>query len=319
MKIVKVIHENEQNVQPIRFDNFEDLLDKFKAGERKTLKHIDNFFTNGGYKYIVPNVTKSEMESIDNAFNNPVAEDGLAVMDICYQDFEPEEAMRILKKGNSFWFRQGAVMAMTELLDLYRESTPEETISLTQAKEKYPLTNNLSIGTYALHPYASNKLVKIESYHKSLSLEKDDELVVLLGKMGAKKVVIREVGSKSSMSSGEAGFHGLSWGVEAQGNAATVTNNSRELIVEFEGNKTQIAKNLLENSLWFKDDSRVQSIFNGVVFEENPMKHYSLLLQYSESFDFDFAVAARFVSNGVDIKAEYKKVSSMERLFEVDF
>lgn len=37
-----------------------------------------------------------------------------------------------------------------------------------------------------MHPYDESKLTLIEHYHRNLALEKDDELIVLLGKMGAK-------------------------------------------------------------------------------------------------------------------------------------
>ena len=61
-----------------------------------------------------------------------------------------------------------------------------DVISLEKAKELYPETRNLSIGTYTLHPRSRFCLTRVEHYHKNLALEKDDELIVLLGRMGAR-------------------------------------------------------------------------------------------------------------------------------------
>lgn len=63
-----------------------------------------------------------------------------------------------------------------------------EFISLEEAKQKYSRTTNLAIGTYTIHPRDSLRLTRLEYFHKNLAMEKDDELIVLLGRMGAKSL-----------------------------------------------------------------------------------------------------------------------------------
>ncbi|WP_010253003.1 hypothetical protein [Treponema primitia] len=58
------------------------------------------------------------------------------------------------------------------------------------ALEKYPNTKNLTAGFYTTHPADPKALTPIENYFGNLALNKEDECVVLIGKMGAKSVHI---------------------------------------------------------------------------------------------------------------------------------
>ena len=158
----------------------------------------------------------------------------------------------------------------------------------------------------------------MENYHK-LAFEKDDELIVLLGRMGAKTVKIHETGSSGMSGKGSLNADNLLRGFDVNAKFSKEDEHSKELIVTFEGNVTDIPKNLLEQSLWFKDDSKVNSILESRRFLDNKVKKYSLKNTYTESFDFDFDLAAKFLIVKVDLKAKYESLKKKERNFLIEF
>lgn len=194
-----------------------------------------------------------------------------------------------------------------------------EFISLEEARQKYPNTINLFMGTYTLHPCDYKRLARLEYYHKNLALEKDDELVVLVGRMGAKSLTVVENNNKNKSFS-------------AQGNAAATVveakigmsiaqdlSKEKQLTVLYQGNSVDIDPGLLINSTWYSTNGQVRAIFESRRFKENPMKKYILKNTYTESFDFDFDLAAKYLNINIDLKAEYNSISKQERYFEVEF
>lgn len=184
-------------------------------------------------------------------------------------------------------------------------------LSLEDAKAKYPKTDNLTIGTYTTHPKSSKKLVKLESFHKNLALEKDDELIVLLGRMGAKKIIIST--KKESNRKADLDLMLLS------SKSKTDNDSEKELLVEFEGNDFSIDENLLEKSLWFSDDSQLNSIFESRKFQKNKIKKYTIKLTYSDTFDFDFDFACGLFKRNINLRSSYDKLKNVEKLFSVEF
>lgn len=194
-----------------------------------------------------------------------------------------------------------------------------DVISLEKAREDYPRTRNLSIGTYTLHPRDSSCLTRIEHYHKNLALEKDDELIVLLGRMGAETLRISEVETQHKAGRIEAELNPVSASIRNETNLSKHLDKGKELSVEFEGNVVDIDSSLLQKSLWFRDDSRLLSIFESRLFKSNKIKEYTLKNTYTETFDFDFDLAAKHMVVNADLKAEYRAISQKERLFHVKF
>ena len=194
-----------------------------------------------------------------------------------------------------------------------------EGLSLETAKKKYPNTKNLSIGTFTLHPYDYKRLTRIEHYHQNLASEKDDELVVLLGRMGAKTLRIIESDGKQRSGSGNIDVEFAS--VEARSDLKMTKEmaKNKELVVTFEGNIVDIAPDLLAKSLWFANDSKLNAIFESRRFNLNRIEKYTLKNTYTETFDFDFNVASKYLTTSVDLKAEYNALSGKERLFYVEF
>ncbi|MEL6930939.1 MAG: hypothetical protein AAFO95_20285, partial [Cyanobacteria bacterium J06600_6] len=74
-----------------------------------------------------------------------------------------------------------------------------------------------------------------------------------------------------------------------------------------------------ENSLWFSDDSRLLSIFESRKFNQNRIEKYTLTNTYTQTFDFDFELAARYIIANADLKIQYQSVSQKERSFQVEF
>ncbi|BDA76541.1 hypothetical protein CAL7716_107070 (plasmid) [Calothrix sp. PCC 7716] len=206
--------------------------------------------------------------------------------------------------------------------DIKNQVQKVEFLSLEMAKAKYSNTRNLSIGTYTLHPRDSLRLTRIEHYHKNLALEKDDELIVLLGRMGAKSVKIVE--SDTQQQSVSANLNTSTVQVDANNIKAGmgISHNiekSKDLFVSFEGNVVSIDENLLNQSLWFSDDSKLISIFESRRFNPNKIEEYTLRNTYTETFDFDFNLAANYLIVEADLKTEYQALSKKERFFHIEF
>lgn len=194
-----------------------------------------------------------------------------------------------------------------------------EVISLQTARNMYPRTRNLSIGTYTLHPRDSLRLTRLEYYHKNLALEKDDELIILLGQMGAKSLRIMEIDTQEESGGINLDIETVSVNIKGDASLSSKLEKSKDLLVKFEGNSVDINPSLLENSLWFSDDSKLISIFEGRRFNPNRIEEYTLKNTYTETFDFDFDLAARYLVVKSDLKAEYHQISKKERFFHIEF
>jgi hypothetical protein len=194
-----------------------------------------------------------------------------------------------------------------------------EYLSLEEANERYPRTNNLSVGTYTLHPRDSSRLTLLEHYHRNLALEKDDELIVLLGRMGAKRVRIIERDDKQNLGGGHVSTDTILMEGQVGGELGHRISQEKELIVLFEGHSVDIEEDLLRNSLWFAKDSRLNAIFESRRFQSNKIEEYTLRNTYTETFDFDFDFAMSNLVFKVDLKTEYETISKKERLFHVEF
>jgi hypothetical protein len=209
------------------------------------------------------------------------------------------------------------------IVDLLQDITSQlervEIISLEVARDKYPRTRNLSIGTYTLHPRDSLRLTRLEHYHKNLALEKDDELIVLLGRMGAKSLRIMEIDTEQQSGSIKMGVDTVSVDVKGDTNLSSKVEKNKDLLVTFEGNVVDIDSNLLENSLWFSDDSKLLSIFESRRFNPNKIEEYTLKNTYTETFDFNFDLAAKYLVVQADLKIEYQAISRKERFFHIEF
>jgi hypothetical protein len=205
------------------------------------------------------------------------------------------------------------------LKDIINQIEKFETVSLDQAKSKYSESRNLSIGTYTLHPRNSLRLARIESYHKNLALEKDDELIVLLGRMGAKslRIITSDASEKSGSLQVEAEV--IKFDAKVGGSLSSKLEKGKDLLVEFEGNTVDIDPDLLVKSLWFSDDSQLLSIFESRTFRENRIEKYILNNTYTETFDFNFDIAVKYLAVKTDLEAEYQSISKKERLFQVEF
>jgi len=203
--------------------------------------------------------------------------------------------------------------------DITNQLENVEILSFEMAKKTYPETHNFSIGTYTLHPYDSKRLTRLEHYHKNLALEKDDELVILLGKMGAKTLRIVESDSKQKSGTGSVGVETIPVDAQESLELSQKTEKDKELLVTFEGNVVDIEPDLLRNSLWFANDSKLNAIFESRRFHSNRIEQYTLKNTYTETFDFNFDLAAKYLTVKVDLKAEYETISKKERLFFVEF
>ena len=194
-----------------------------------------------------------------------------------------------------------------------------DSISLEDAQNRFPKSRHLSVGFYTIHPIDQKALCPLDNYYGRLSMDKDAELLELLGKMGAKKVYIEiEETNKHNHKScilGES--HGIDYATETAHNSNNESNNRK--LFEFEGKRTKIPKDLLQHSLWFSRDSELNGIFESRIFSENRILRYEYVSTYSETFGFDFSVAAQYLGNSIDIKAQYEQLKNRKKIFIIEF
>lgn len=191
-------------------------------------------------------------------------------------------------------------------------------LSLDVARNRFPNSNNLSIGFFTQHPCDSKKLTLLEHFHKNLALEKDDELIMILGQLGAKRIEISEESNATAEGKAEAKVQ-LAKGAGGSVGVTAGLSANKSIVVEFEGNSTEIPQELLQNSLWFKSDSRLLSIFEGRLSRSNKMLEYELVNSYNVSFGFDFSLVAKIPGVVCDFSAEFSTVSNTTRRFHVTF
>lgn len=209
--------------------------------------------------------------------------------------------------------------ALEVVKDIQNHLEKVELFSLESAKSKYPRTQNLSVGTYTLHPFDGERLTRLENYHTNLAMEKDDELIILLGKMGAKTIKISEAVSDKINAGGKLEVSTIYAGTEGQLDVSHKMESGKDLLVSFEGNSVEIDPNLLNNSLWFATDSRLYSIFESRRFNPNKIEEYTLRNTYTETFDFDFELAGKYLTVKTDLTAKYNALSQKIRQFHVSF
>jgi hypothetical protein len=300
MKIVRVVHDD--IIQDIEIEQRLMLLESYDT-EKFISEHSDD---------IVANVAKLE--------ENLLADVAIAVAPLLFQinQIAKREAV---KQAHILEIKAAIALTLSTVLqDLLSQSLDNmEVVSLELAKQKYPRTHNLSIGTYTLHPYDSGRLARLEHYHKNLALEKDNELIVLLGKMGAKTVRIVETDSQQKSGAFQAGVETVAVDTEGSLSLAQRIEQGKELLVVFEGNVIEVDPNLLKSSLWFANDGQLNAIFESRRFTPNKIQEYTLRNTYTETFDFNFDLAVKYLVVKADLKAEYKTISEKERFFHVEF
>jgi hypothetical protein len=194
-------------------------------------------------------------------------------------------------------------------------------ISFPEAKLRFPRTDNLAPGFWTIHPLDKAALVPLQGYFSNLALDKENECILLLGKMGAKNVHIKKI-DKNSFSNKTEVDTKVPVYFTANGKLSVSNNTSslNEYTATFQGNHDNFDKNLLQNSIWFKNDSSLQAVLEGRL-SKNKMTHYKITTESIQSYNFDFSLAARILEGvvSVDIKNEFKKESEIKREFEVEF
>jgi hypothetical protein len=207
----------------------------------------------------------------------------------------------------------------TFIPEILKEIEIVEVMPIEIAQKAFPKTQGLSIGTYTLHPCGDKRLTRLEHYHKNLAMEKDDELIKFLGKMGAKTVKIVESGSRQTTTSGKVTVNSIAADGEVGGKLLQSAEGNRELTVTFAGGPVEITPDLLKDSLWYAQDSKLNSILESRMFAPNRIETYTLRNTYTETFDFNFKLAAKYLVAEIDLQAEYESISKMERFFSVEF
>ena len=187
-------------------------------------------------------------------------------------------------------------------------------IQRSEVASRFPVSTGIGMGFYTAHPMADDRLVPVEDFHAALKDEKDSELIDLMRVMGATSIsiidrVTNEFGASAGGSESESGV-----GATVGGGSKSGTESMTK--VTMSGHDEPVPDDLMEKSIWFRNDPRVLSIFKGRR-HGNRIHSFALQSTYSQSFGFDFDMALKVTK--IDLKAKFEKIRRVERTFEVSF
>ena len=191
---------------------------------------------------------------------------------------------------------------------------------LEKARKIFPETVNLSANIYTVHPCNKYALIPVENFFANLALDKDNECIVLLGKMGAKSVHISRYSSEAASGSASGRFEGITHKVGVGISVAKELSSQVDFVVEFVGNsRITPPADLLQNSIWHRNDPQLSALLESQS-GNNPVEKYIVSEKGMSYFNFDFKTAARILGIGeAAIQAEFQKEKERKRTFEVSF
>lgn len=195
-----------------------------------------------------------------------------------------------------------------------------EGLTVSEAYNRFPHSKDLAIGFFTVNPFNDLSLIPIQNYFANIALNQDDECVVLLGKIGARSVHITKFDESKTENTAnvKAGFEKVNAHVGAS--ISSELQNFSELIVKFEGHISDISPDILKNSVWFQNNSRMNAILEGRLSKNNKVNEWDMTTRITQTFNFDFTAAANVL--GVieaSLKNEYEKATKQLRKFHVIF
>lgn len=193
-------------------------------------------------------------------------------------------------------------------------------LSFPEAKLRFPQTESLVSGFWTTHSLNKNSLVPLPGYFGNIALDKENECISLLGKMGAKNVHIKKTDKNSLCNMTEVNVKvPVYFSDDAKASVSQNFSNVNEYTAAFQGNNGDFDRNLLQNSVWFKNDVGLQMILESRL-SNNKLTRYKVETELTQSFNFDFSLAARILETAeINIRNEFKKQSEIKRIFEVEF
>ena len=197
-------------------------------------------------------------------------------------------------------------------------------ITLNDARKQFPETYNLSSGFYTVHPCNESALTPIDNYFGNLALDRDNECVVLLGKMGAKCVSISRKENNEGNNNISADVktsikNDFQITVDVGSSILKNLNNQMNFKVVFKGTPTNLNRDLLLNSIWFKNDPQLNGLLESLL-SDNPAQEWDFEENIDSAFNFDFSVGASILGIVESrLKEEFKKLSKVTRSFHVEF
>ncbi|UYK83724.1 hypothetical protein NG827_14780 [Xanthomonas sacchari] len=187
-------------------------------------------------------------------------------------------------------------------------------IQRSEVAASFPASSGIGLGFYTAHPMVDDRLVPVEDFHIALKDEKDSELMDLMRLMGATSISIidrltHEKGGSAGGAESSSGAGGT-FGVGGKSGTESVTKATMS------GHDEPVPDDLMEKSIWFRNDPKVLSIFRGRK-QGNRIHTFSLQTTYDQSFGFDFDMALKVTK--IDLKAKFERLRRVERVFEVSF
>jgi len=235
-----------------------------------------------------------------------------------------KEAIMFFSEIKKIWREElGGNMKFYKIIDAKNESEEDcENLTIDAAKKEFPNTNIIDIGAYYTnHPKDEKALTPIEGYFTTLMSNRDLECIKLLREMGAKTVKIERFSNSiiDNKTSGSINVAKAMMDADLGVMLSKNLQNEAEFVVEFEGCNTDFSPDLLENSMWFRNDGEMKEILEGRL-SKNKTKTFTVVTKGLEDsrFKIDVAVGVLGIAKA-KLENDYKKAKETRRKISVKF
>lgn len=197
-------------------------------------------------------------------------------------------------------------------------------VSRYEVEDKFPDSQGIATETYhTIHPLNSKALVVLAGFHACIAEYKDLEMLTVLGRLGAKKVIIEEKELnevKTTVTVGVA-LDGLG---EAEAASKMYSNIDQfmNITASFSG-KTDptVTTNILSNTKWNSGNGQLLALVQGrLPGSVNRISNITLTYRYTEKFTFDIKATAAILDLAeAELVSNHERFLSKSRTFEVAF
>jgi hypothetical protein len=196
-------------------------------------------------------------------------------------------------------------------------------ITIHEAQKNYTILqkNNINPGEYILHPKDKSKLIPTTNYYTSITKTKNDELIDLLAQMGAKEIKISEKIQKNTSIDTDIKVKALFLSSNASLNIEKDYYNFFEIKASFVVSPHHIVDpHLIKKSIWFNDDSQIETIFKYRISNTVSIQNYSINIECNKTQKIEFSTNAciKLLLN-FDIDFDYNSINKRELIFDVKF
>lgn len=244
-----------------------------------------------------------------------------------FYESKKKEAIMFFSEIKKIWREElGGNMKFYKIIGAKNESEEDcENMTIDEANNKFPNTNNMVIGAYYTnHPNDKKALMPIDGYFTTLMSNINLECIELLRKMGAKTVKIESFSNSiiDNKTSGSINVAKAMMDADLGLMLSKHLQDKAEFVVEFEGCNTDFSPDLhlLENSMWFRNDEQMKSILEGRLSKENKLETFMVETNVLEDSRFNIKAAVEVLGiTKASLENDYNKAKETRRKISVKF